>query len=52
MLVEYNGLGCMLFVDDCTIFYSADSMELLSNSQELSKQHNWLAGYNKSVSQY
>ena len=35
----------LLFADDTNIFYSTDSLEFLSNtiSQELSKQHNWLA---------
>ena len=34
----------ILFADDTTIFYSADSLELLSNTigHELSKLHNWL----------
>ena len=34
-----------LFADDTNIFYSADSLELLSNpiNQELNKMHNWLA---------
>ena len=37
-------LKFILFADDTTIFYSADSLELLSNtiSQELNKLHNWL----------
>ena len=38
-------LKFVLFTDDTNIFYSADSLKLLSNiiSQQLNKLHNWLA---------